>query len=64
MKTMIKLWCEWDFGQDSFIFSNEEKAKAYLEKAMGEELKGLDFNNIDQVFEEGLAGYEVVTVDP
>lgn len=64
MKTMINLWCGWDFGQDYYIFTDENKAKAYLAKAMNDQLDELGFNNIQEVFDEGLAGYEVVTVDP
>lgn len=62
MKTYLKLWCDWDYGQDAILFENEEDVKAWLDKEMGDLLADLEFKNIEQVFEEQCAGFNIVTV--
>lgn len=65
MKTFIKVWCEWDFGQGEVIFSDERVAKNWLYATMLE-LEGQDFldeeglENEDSVFAKGLAGFEII----
>ena len=61
MKTYLKLWCEWDFGEDYILFESEEDGKAWLEKEMGD-LAEMDFENIEQVFKKQCAGFNIVTV--
>ena len=57
----FKLWCEWDYGQDYYIFTSEDAGKAWLANRIDEnELKELEFNCVLDIFEEGLAGFEIV----
>ncbi len=62
--TFLNLWCEWDYGQDDYLFTSEETAKAWLWKQI---LANGDFadefpGGIEQVFGEGLAGFSIKTV--
>lgn len=59
---MVKLWTEWDFGQDYFVFTSEEKAKAWLWEAMQDQLDQFSFTTPDCIFNEGFAGFHPVTV--
>lgn len=63
MKTFLKLWCEWDFGQDGFIFDDEATGKAWLKETIlnsGNTLDELGFISVEQIFDEGLAGFDIV----
>ena len=65
--TYLKVWCEYDYGQDELIFKSEKKAKAWLEAAITE-IDGIDwieaeFGSIEQFFgDTGLAGFTIVTL--
>ena len=60
---MIRLWCEWDLGQDSLIFTNEDKAIDWLQKALQvHEYLFEDFENATAIIDEGLAGFHILTV--
>lgn len=64
----LQLWCEWDYGQETMLFTSEEQGRKWLEKKM----RRYDGNDvfeenwplgIEQVFdEEHLAGFTIVTV--
>jgi hypothetical protein len=61
----IRLLVEWDYGQDNVLFYTEDDAKIWLEKAMREVDGSIEFdetylNGISDVFDECLAGFEVV----
>lgn len=60
----IKLWCEWDYGQDAVIFSNESVAKNWLCASMGghDELTEMGFGSVEGVFDEGLAGFNIISL--
>ena len=60
---MIRIWCEWDLGQDYYVFTDEEKALAWLNKAVAsnEDLSD-EFSSGQQVIDEGLAGFKILTV--
>lgn len=60
---MIRLWCEWDIGQDSYIFTNEEKAREWLNKALKEdEYLSQEFESAEEILKEGLAGFDFLIV--
>ncbi len=64
---MWRVWIEWDFGQDQFVFSSEEKAEAWARSVIAAEAERSD-NPEDWDFkaltEEGLIGWDELTVDP
>jgi hypothetical protein len=60
----LRLWVEWDYGQDSYIFTDEDKAKEWLWKQIQD---NGDFasefpDGVEMLFEEGLAGFQTVTI--
>ena len=68
MKHYLKLWCEWDYGQDSVIFTEESVAKNWL-YARIIEVNGKEFfadsdleDDEESLFDEGLASFEFVTL--
>jgi hypothetical protein len=68
MKTYLRLWCEWDYGQETVIFTEERVAKNWL-YARIIEVDGEDFfieqeweNDPDAIFDEGFAEVGNVTL--
>jgi hypothetical protein len=67
---MFRLWCEWDCGQDELLFNSEEDAKLFLKLYFHEESKAeghnvlysMDFHSVDEIFEQGLASCQKLTV--
>lgn len=53
------VWCEYDIGSEGYIFSSEDKAKAWAKKATTDQ--GLDFNDLDQA---ALIGVTELEMDP
>ena len=64
MKHYLKLWCEWDYGQDSVIFTEESVAKNWLYVNMGgrEELDEIGFGSVEEIFDEYLAGFNIISL--
>lgn len=56
---MIKIWCEWDVGQDDLIFTDTTAARAWINNNgnIDDIVKDGDFS-IDGLFEQGLIGYQ------
>ncbi len=66
-KTMIRVWCEWDVGQDGLIFTNKTAAQEWIED--NDQLKELAREDaMDGPIEfiaVGLVGYHhVVVIEP
>lgn len=63
---MLRLWCEWDYGQENFIFTSEAAGRAWLEKAVLDIDGGFDLDDfpdgISDYFDQGLAGFGPVTI--
>jgi len=65
---MFRLWIEWDYGQEDAVFTTEEKAMAYLDKAA--EAYDNDsppedrFGSGQGIIDNGLAGILLIRVDP
>lgn len=60
---MIRVWCEWDLGQDYYVFTDEEKALAWLDKVVtSDNSLSEEFSSGQQVIDEGLAGFKILTV--
>jgi hypothetical protein len=59
---MFKLWIEWDFGQDDFIFKTKEDAKHWFRENVNLDDLGDEFRNHQQIFDEGYAGFERLKV--
>lgn len=77
MTTFVEVWAEWDFGQEGCVFSDEEKAKTYLDNAVKAQYdppeswkEHMGFDDYEgsspfEAFEDaGLAGLNVVPLDP
>lgn len=58
---MIELWCEWDIGQDSTIFTTKERAEAFARKSL--ELQGFE-ETLEELLEDGLIGFQEIRIDP
>ena len=63
----LKLWCEWDYGQENILFTSEEQGRKWLEQEMREIGGPEEFlesfpGGIEQVFAEHLAGFEIMSV--
>lgn len=55
MKTVFKLWVEWELGQDDVVFSTEQKAWQWL----NERLPDVDIEeSVEELIEGSLAGVE------
>lgn len=64
---MFKIWLEWDYGQDSFVFTTKEKAIQWVTdlKIENYEFEGQgDFLDYSMLYEEGLCFIEELEVDP
>lgn len=64
--TYIKLWCEYDYGQDSVIFESEEKALTWLQDQIIA-VDGLEFMletcyDAANLHEDGLCGFLDITL--
>ncbi|MAX04775.1 MAG: hypothetical protein CL883_05580 [Dehalococcoidia bacterium] len=67
---MFRLWIEWDFGQDNFVFSSQEKAKKWFNSNKSiQEMYDRDFlfergpdNPYDYYDEQGLVSIEELEV--
>jgi hypothetical protein len=69
-RKFLKLWCEWDYGQDSVIFEDENVAKDWLGKQIASErtdgilskaLEELGFpEGLEEIFDGGLACFSLV----
>ena len=64
----IGLWCEYDYGQENVIFNNEDDAELWLWEQMAQ-IDGVEhlhdyfgFEGPRSIFEEGLAGYRLLTL--
>lgn len=57
MKTVYKIWCEYDIGQDHVVFTSKKNAIAFGKEALKEyEL------NYNDVFNDELISYEKIKV--
>jgi hypothetical protein len=70
MKHFIRLWCEWDYGQDEVIFESETEATIWLKKAV-DNVDGIDYfedhvlgEDFENIFEMGLAGFRIIKLIP
>ena len=59
MKTFIRLWCEYDLGQDDLIFDSQETAYRWIKHAF--EIADFDFS-FKEVEDACLISYETVTL--
>jgi hypothetical protein len=59
---MIRITCEWDIGCDNMVFTSKEKAREWLETHAESNLPLEEGDTIDTLFEEGLLGFETLTV--
>jgi hypothetical protein len=58
-KFYYKVWCEYDVGQEYYIFSDVESAWIWVKKALA--AQGI---NPEEAIEEGLVGYDHLELDP
>lgn len=62
--TLITVWLEWDLGQDSVAFTDIEKAKAFVNRAiLADECLAEQFPlGFADVYDEGLCGFNTILV--
>lgn len=61
---MVKIWSEWDFGHEEFVFESESDALEWLENNLNVK-EFLEENNytIDELInDQGLIGFEHLQV--
>jgi len=60
---MFRLWLEWDYGQESIVFTSIEKAKQWvLDQKLVDDLEDDKFLTYQELAEEGLASIEQLTI--
>jgi hypothetical protein len=61
MKQMIRIYSEWDIGQDKLVFSSEQTAKAWLYNIKDLLLEeGEPDSVIEQLIADNLVGFETL----
>lgn len=58
MKSVWKIWCEYDIGQDQFVFKTKAGAELYAMKA----IESIEHGLYVELEEENLVGYEKITL--
>jgi len=53
---MCKLWCEWDFGQDEYLFKSEAEAVKWFDEESGCE------DSYSDLIEDGLVGIDWIEI--
>lgn len=62
---MIRIWAEWDMGQDNCVFTTKAKARAYFKQYFDrDEYLKEEFGSVKEVEEAGLLSYSELEVDP
>jgi hypothetical protein len=63
---LLRVWCEWDYGQDSAVFSSEEKATAWINAKLQQMVDENPEENpdVECFWEDGLVGFQIVELDP
>jgi photosystem II stability/assembly factor-like uncharacterized protein len=59
MNSVIRLWCEWDVGQESVVFATEDAARSWAKEALVS--AGID-DPIDELEDEALISYSTMEV--
>jgi hypothetical protein len=57
---VYRVWCEWDIGQEYELFADEDLAYKWAKDSLKE--CGIE-EDIDDLIEEGLVGFESVKVN-
>ena len=57
MKQVVRIWCEYDYGQDDIVFATTELAENWLRKAI---IGQADGNSFDELMEDGLISTEAI----
>lgn len=55
--TLYMLWCEWDIGQEYYIFSSIESARHWAKGSL--RMAGIE-ESLEEIEDEGLIGYKKV----
>lgn len=59
----FRLWVEWDYGQNYYVFETEEMAKVWLDSTtIFTDLGEVGLDCAQDLFDEGLAGLDIVTL--
>jgi len=56
---LIRVWCEWDIGQENIIFSDREDAYEWLNA--NQHIAEMTYP-VDDLLKDGLLGFEEVTL--
>lgn len=59
---MLSIWCEWDVGQEHYVFKTKEAAMKWLEN--NNYIKEIleEESTLDELFDDGLIGYTELKV--
>ncbi|QHJ79338.1 MAG: hypothetical protein [Bacteriophage sp.] len=55
MKTVIRIWCEWDIGNENIVFSDFDIARQWADQAIKD--SGLE-ESMEELEQHGLIGFE------
>lgn len=59
LETVVKLWVEWELGQDDLVFASEGSALNWLEKRLPD--VGIE-DSVEDLLSENLCGVEEIDV--
>ncbi len=54
---MLKLWMEWDYGQDLLVFASRDDAVIWMNRTIEFEDFDDSIQSVDDIFNEGFAGF-------
>jgi hypothetical protein len=58
---MIRIWCEWDFGQENLVFASREAAMKWVtDNVLIDEYVKENFCNAEDLVRNGLIGFETL----
>ena len=57
MKTVIRIWCEWDIGNENIVFSDFDIARQWADQAIKD--AGLE-ESMEELEQDGLIGFKQV----
>jgi hypothetical protein len=62
---MFRVWCEYDYGQDSYVFSSEENAISWINSILEADLGHFEADtSVEDLWNDGLVSIALLEVDP
>ena len=64
MNRLYSIWCEWDIGQENFVFKSEDSAYEWLKNnhSLQEVFEEDEYENVQQLINDGMISLIVEVV--